>query len=581
MTVLRLALPPVLGALAALAACSPPATITVVTVEARPAVREVEALELVFSNDNATLSQSFAIGGRAFPLTFTIETPDRTGALEMTARGLDRDGELVGLGAAAAAIVPDGEAAATLVLEPADFLVNTDFDGAQRLAWVGAAGGLQVAAGPDGGFTIGFSDDCGALARCDVFGRRYDATAVPQVTETEASDAQFTINVTDILGYDPSMATNADGTTLAAWTTLQEIVAVAITPDGATPQLAETVVSTGTASEPPAVAALPDGRFVVAWVETDPTSMQQAVKARLLSSAGALATNPGGSIDPFTVSTAGGLVPSQVAVAASGNGLELAFAWRAGASLRARFTNASGLVVAAQEIALADFNIADTVWSPRVAPTADGKFVVAWARRPAGGALADGAISVRKVTPPLGTALSVDATIATGLDDAQTGFGLSHDDQGALAVAWYTCSGGGDGAGCGVRARLFRDSGLPVGEPFTVNTTTTGNQFEPSIAGLGAGAWVVAFTDDSGLGDPSLTGIRARVIYPPFLDATGVIGARCGGAEGATCGDGTVCLAGGDGELRCHAACDPAGAQPHCPGGGVCTTAGDVSGCVL
>jgi hypothetical protein len=566
--------------LVVLAGCDSTRTVVVVRIEARPAVQEVESLEVTFSNDNATLMETFDVGGRDFPLTFSVETPDRSGALEMTARGFAEEGGLVALGGGTGTIVPDGEAGATLILEPADFPVNTDVAGSQRLAWTSGAAGVQIGAGPDGTFTIGFTDDCGELARCDLWGRRFDVEGTPLESEIEASDAQYNINRTAVFGNDPALAVAADGTLLAAWTTFEEILAVTITPSGGPGSAVETLVSTGTSPGDPTVAAVADGNYVVVWAETDAGDGERHIRARFLDENGLPAVNPvTGDASAFTVDT-GGSAPSNPAVAVlDPDSEELAFLWRDGNTVKARFVTAAGQLAPAFELVLVTYDAFDDLWSPQIAATPDGAYIAAWGHRTFGGDADDGEIAARKITAPNGAAVGADFRLATGMPDAFTRFGMV-GTTGPMVVTWHACEGDGDDAGCGVRAQVFRASGLPVGDAFVVNTTTDGNQTEPSIAWLGGDAFAVSWTDDSRLDpDTSETGIRARIVYPAFDQATGVLGALCDGDS--PCDADLTCIAGSDEVPRCHVTCEQGGPPPQCPAGGICTRAGDVSGCIF
>jgi hypothetical protein len=571
--------------IAVVAGCSEPVTITVVRVEARPAVRDVDRLDVTFANGNATISESFAVAGRRFPLSFSVETPGRRGVLAMTARALDDDGQLAALGSAEAVIVPGGDASATMVLEPADFGVNTRVAGSQRLAWTNAAAGVQVAAAPDGTFTIGFTDDCGELLRCDLWGRRFDARATPVETEIEASDAQFNINRTAVFGNDPAMAVAPDGTLLAAWTTFDEVLAATITPTGGPGRTVETIVSTGNDPGDPAAVALPDGRYLVVWSEVDAVSSERVIRGRMLGPTGFPAVNPEtNTTGVFTISTSSGGSPDRPVVARlAGDTLETAIVWRAGTSILARFTTAQGRLAPGGQIEVIRYANLHDVWSPQVAATPDGRFVIGWAHRTFGGEADDGEIVARKVSSPAATPLGADARLGRGLPDSASRFGLATSD-GPMVATWHACNVQGDDSNCGIRLRVFRSNGLAVGDDAIVNTTTTGNQVTPSIAWLGPagdGGFAITWTDDSRVRpDTAETGIRARVVYPAFDDAAGVLGARCG-ASAPPCGDGQVCMPGSSDELFCHARCDPGGPAPHCPGGGVCTTSGDESGCIF
>ena len=48
-----------------------------------------------------------------------------------------------------------------------------------------------------------------------------------------------------------------------------------------------------------------------------------------------------------------------------------------------------------------------------------------------------------------------------------------------------------DGSGGGVAARIFDGAGNAVGAEFQVNTTTAGNQGQPSVIGLPGGGFLI------------------------------------------------------------------------------------------
>jgi hypothetical protein len=75
-------------------------------------------------------------------------------------------------------------------------------------------------------------------------------------------------------------------------------------------------------------------------------------------------------------------------------------------------------------------------------------------------------------------------------------------DDGSFAVVWEAGPGGGDAITAGlvqavdVMARRYDNAGTAQGSEFVVNSYTTGNQFDPSIAVGSAGDFVVVWTDD-------------------------------------------------------------------------------------
>ncbi|HNM75094.1 MAG TPA: PKD domain-containing protein, partial [Accumulibacter sp.] len=66
---------------------------------------------------------------------------------------------------------------------------------------------------------------------------------------------------------------------------------------------------------------------------------------------------------------------------------------------------------------------------------------------------------------------------------------------GGFVVAWR--SDGQDGSGAGVYAQRFDANGVPVGNEFLVNSTTSSNQYQPTLIGTADGGFVVAWYHDS------------------------------------------------------------------------------------
>ena len=98
----------------------------------------------------------------------------------------------------------------------------------------------------------------------------------------------------------------------------------------------------------------------------------------------------------------------------------------------------------------------------------------------------------------------------TSLQETQSVAGLS---DGGFVVAWQ--SKGQDGDLWGVYGQRFDAGGVAVGSEFQVNSTTTGDQYLPSVTGLSGGGFVVAWASLSQDGD-------SYGIYGQRYDAGGV-----------------------------------------------------------
>ncbi len=557
-------------ALCAAAACGGDG-VTVVTVHVRPAVRAVDDLAVTLANANATLTETFAVDGRAFPLTFSIETGGRDGVLSLRGDALDRDGVAVGTGITTVEL--GGRTDVDLMIEPNDFTVNTAFVGDQALAFRLDAGGRQVAVGPDGGFTIGWSDSCQVVGRCDVFGRRFDQTAAPVSTTLAAGTSQFNFNRTNgLVGFEPSLATNADGATVAAWSDGGALLAVVIDAAGAATAITETTITSTNVPSTPAVAALPGGRFIVAWTENTAMAGQFVVKAVWLGDTGQPVPNPVTTTTaPYTASTTIISQKSPPALVALDDQAAHAIVWKNGSTLRGRFYNATGIAPSTTDVSLGSFG-ADELGEPQIASLAPD-LALLFVRRTIGGDADEGQLVLRRVTNT-GSRTGVDAILTRQIEPRPMGLATRPD--GAIAVAWDACMAESDGSACGIRFQVFRPTLAAVGEARQANTTTENTQIVPSIAALPGGAFVAAWSDGSQAApDTDGFGIRARVLYPPYDDATG-LGARC--TSTSSCGEGNICMAGSDGMPRCYRAC---AADRTCTYGGSCTTMGDESACLF
>src|SRR5262245_32600660 len=115
----------------------------VITVDHRPAVRNVARLAVTLANAGTMRTDSLELGEHVFPLTFSISAPGRTGDVNISIDGLDQDGILQGRGSTTTPLTAD---AASLMLDSADFVVNATYVGNQFLSNDFEAAGLQVAA---------------------------------------------------------------------------------------------------------------------------------------------------------------------------------------------------------------------------------------------------------------------------------------------------------------------------------------------------------------------------------------------------------------------------------------------------
>jgi hypothetical protein len=180
--------------------------------------------------------------------------------------------------------------------------------------------------------------------------------------------------------------------------------------------------------------------------------------------------------------------------------------------VRAQIFNASGSKFGGE--ILVNTSTSGAQLDPWVAGLSDGSFVVTWQDEPAG-VDTDGDIRAQIFDANGGTSggeILVNTTTA-GEQYDPTATMLS---DGRFVVTWTDSSGsGGDTSGDALRGQVFNANGTKSGVEFLINTTTAGNQQGQAIAPLGDGRFVVAWADFSKTGgDKDKGAIRAQVFNP-------------------------------------------------------------------
>src|ERR1043165_5244076 len=179
--------------LASLAGCTDN-TYMIVTVDKRAAVHEASKLKITLSNSGSMRTDDLDLKGKDFPVTFSLTAPGRGGELGISIDAFDTNDSLVGRGAGQATLT---DTMASVTLDSADFVVNTDYAGNQFLTSDYEAVGLQLAAITSGTWMPVWRDDCtGTPASCDMFGRRFDTTGLPVQSQLAAGTNQFKITTT-------------------------------------------------------------------------------------------------------------------------------------------------------------------------------------------------------------------------------------------------------------------------------------------------------------------------------------------------------------------------------------------------
>ncbi|WP_218964184.1 hypothetical protein, partial [Nostoc linckia] len=90
--------------------------------------------------------------------------------------------------------------------------------------------------------------------------------------------------------------------------------------------------------------------------------------------------------------------------------------------------------------------------------------------------------------------------VNTYIDNEQKNPTVAMDSDGDFVIAWTTY--GQDGSGFGIYAQRYNSAGIPQGNEFQINTSTTGDQINPTVAIDSTGDFIISWQsqDESGNG---------------------------------------------------------------------------------
>ncbi|TMQ03550.1 MAG: hypothetical protein E6J91_46610 [Deltaproteobacteria bacterium] len=481
----------------------------IVTVDARPAVRDARSIAVTLVNAGATHSDTFALRDQPFPVTFSISAPGRTGDLQIAVDAHD-GARIVGRGSTSATV----EAArASVMLDATDFVVNTDYAGDQFPSDNAEAGGFQVAARPDGTWTAVFRDACMADA-CTVFARQFDPSGKPVATQAAAGSNAFAVTARPTASLSIPAIAAGQTTAVAVWNffdtgaaTTSGVACRAI--DGTGRLGADQIALDTVGASVVSVAALAGGNFAATWRVIGAGGIDQIRMVIVhpdcspLGAAQAVAT--GGAASDF-------LHRGQIA----GSADHVLVAWVTNGDVHARLASSAGAFLTPDTL-LASQTQTDRVESVRAVAASGGGFVVGarWAQKAS--TTGPGRIEVYRVDAA-GARIGGPTVVSdqTGSDiDASNSFAMASRPDGTVLVAWHACGMLGDGSLCGVFGRLLRDTGDALGDAFAIPTTIDADQQLPSVAALPDG-FVAVWSDASEKAPDGLgKSVRARILYPP------------------------------------------------------------------
>jgi YD repeat-containing protein len=366
-----------------------------------------------------------------------------------------------------------------------------------------------VAATADGSLVVVWSSQGQDGSSTGIYGRRYDASG--------AAGPEFRVNTyTTGIQFNPAVAAVADGGFVVAWQSLAQdgsgwgVYAQRYDASGAAAG-PEFRVNTHTASDQsqPAVAAVADGGFVVAWRSWVQDGSGWGVYAQRYDASGA-AAGPEFRVNTHTTDD-----QSQPAVAAAADG-GFVVAWRSrgqggpGWGVYARRYDASGAGADEFRIDTLTQQVISELSAPAVAAAAGGGFIVAWDVSGPDGSFVG--VYARRYDAAL-VAVQPEFQVNTYTTDAQWRPAVAATVDGGFVVAWQ--SHGQDGSFAGVYAQRYDASGAAAGPEFRVNTHTTNNQILPVVAS-DDGGFVVVWAG-AGPGDTSGESLDGGIFITRYL----------------------------------------------------------------
>ena len=337
----------------------------------------------------------------------------------------------------------------------------------------------------------------------DVFARVFDSSG-------NAVTDQFVVNETTAFDQDDPAATAlADSKFAIVWEGGEdggpEGVFVRVFDFDGTALTGQIQVNTGAGTQffDPAITTLTNGNFVVSWESDSPLAIPgREVLVRIFDNTGAAVT---GEI-VVNQTTVGVQEDSHVTALAGGR---FVVTWEDesgtdgdGEGVFARVFEANGTAVTGE------FQVNQTTAGDQddVSATglAGGGFVVTW-EDPSQDGSSNAAMG--RLFDADGNALGDEFQINQSTFESQDEVDVAPLPGGGFIVTWED-TGGADGDGSGIFARIYDDQGIAQGNEFQINLNSTGNQEEPEVAFLPStdssstgGFFTVTYNEDNAFGE--------------------------------------------------------------------------------
>jgi hypothetical protein len=351
----------------------------------------------------------------------------------------------------------------------------------------------SVAAAPSGQFVVVWASYDQDFSYGGIFGQRYDASG-------NRLGSEFQVNtMVDDDQYFPAVSTDAAGDFVVVWESYYQdgddfgIFGQRFASDG-TPNGAEFQVNTYAYGYQgfPAIAAAPDGAFLVVWMSEEQDGSDFGVFGQRYDSNG----DPAGA--EFLVNTYVDDYQGGPSVAADGSG-NFVVVWSSfnqdgdGLGVFGQRLKSTG-GIAGPEFQVNTYTQNDQ-FDPAVAADAKGDFVVAWQSTYQD--VSYSSVFAQRFSSsgaPAGSEFRVHAESV----DARSAPALAADPNGSFVITWTASN---SVSGQDVFGRYFDSSGSPVGAEFQVNSYTTGDQTYQAVAADAHGNFEVVWSSFGQDGD--------------------------------------------------------------------------------
>jgi Ca2+-binding RTX toxin-like protein len=388
----------------------------------------------------------------------------------------------------------------------AEFLVNTVTANNQNTS--------SVTGLANGGFVVTWQDASAAVggaAEYNIKAQVFDATGAKLGEE-------FLVNTrTSGVQLQPEVISRPDGGFAIVWRDYSgaNSVSVQLYDNAYVPVGGQRTVDTSNMGQDPSIAGLTGGGFVVTWLGVvgpgDPDS------GPVIGTAAHIFDASGNPSYAFTIGTNairdatvtgladGGFIVTWQEFTTSGDSSADRY------EIMAQVYTASGMPVGAKvHVNTTTTNIQSI---PVVTTLTDGNLAITWNDlSKQGGDNSSSSIKGQIITTA-GVKVGMEFLVNTQTANAQSRSTITGLKDSGFIVAWDDTSlQGGDASTSAIKAQLFSATGTKIGTEFLVNTWTNAGQWEPDVAMLADGSFIISWQDSSGQGgDASGTSVKAKL----------------------------------------------------------------------